>query len=251
LVCTYLYVNQDQLIFHPVKLDSDYSYSFTQSFKEYNIKLSHADSINAVLFKTDTLAKGLIFFLHGNAGNVTDWENAAKSHTDFGYDFFVVDYPGFGKSSGHVTNEQQILNAVKIAFDTIAKEYEDRKIIIIGFSIGTGPAAWLASQRPANALILLAPYYQFTDLVLKNYPFVPRIISKYKFTTYTLIDKLNAPVYIFHGDEDQIIPYQSSLKLSTHFKPVDKLFILKGQEHNGIIDNQVYLKHIKPILKNL
>ncbi len=239
------------MIFHPVKISPNYTFRFNQNFTEYNIRLKDGTKINGVLFKPDTSSKGLVFFLHGNAGNVTDWETAAHSYLESGYDFFVMDYPGFGKSSAHITNEQQILNAVVTAFDTIATGYHNRKIVITGFSFGTGPAAWLASQRRTIALILLAPYSQFADVVHKHYPLIPGFISKYTLKTYNYVQEVKTPVFIFHGDADYVIPYQSSLRLKKHLKAADELYILSGQEHNGITENKTYLKHLKLILNSL
>ena len=98
-------------------------------------------------------------------------------------------------------------------------------------------------------LILQAPYYSLKDMMQHNYPIIPTFILKYKFETNNYIRKCKAPVVIFHGDNDNIIYYGSSLKLKQLFKPSDTLIILKGQGHNGMSDNTDYLAKIQEILK--
>ncbi|GAA4921862.1 alpha/beta hydrolase [Mucilaginibacter defluvii] len=245
-VCSYFYFKQDKLIFHEAKLPRDHQFSFKCPFKEYSIKNGN-DTLSGVLFKADT-AKGLIFFLHGNAGNADDWGDITPEHTAENYDMFVLDYPGFGKSSGHISSEAQLLTAVQTAYDTLKNEYRGRRIIIMGFSIGTGPAAWLAAHNKPDKLILLAPYYSFTDLAKHLYPYLPTFISKYQLNTYSYIEKVKFPVIIFHGNADETIYHQSSLRLKQHFKPGDQLIILRGQKHNGIDKNPEYTKRLPALL---
>ncbi|MBE9585236.1 alpha/beta fold hydrolase [Mucilaginibacter sp. JRF] len=245
-VCCYFYFEQDSLIFHEAKLSHNHKFSFAYPFKEYSIK-SGNDTLSGVLFKADS-AKGLIFFLHGNAGNADDWGDITPEHTAMGYDMFVLDYPGFGKSTGHISSEADLLQAVQTAYDTLKNAYQGRRIIIMGFSIGTGPAAWLAANNKPDKLVLLAPYYSFIDLAKNLYPFLPSFISKYQLNTYSYIEKVKAPIVIFHGDADGRIYYQSSLKLKQHFKPGDRLIILKGQRHNGIDKNEEYIKRLPATL---
>ena len=60
--------------------------------------------------------------------------------------------------------------------------------------------------------------------------------------------KTSAPVFIFHGDRDEIVYYGSSLKLLPFLKPADKLYTLEGQGHNGINHNQEYYETLKSLL---
>ncbi|MCD8741727.1 alpha/beta hydrolase [Mucilaginibacter roseus] len=247
-VCFYFYFEQDKMIFHEAKLPQNYKFSYAYPFEEYAIK-NGEDTLSGVLFKTDTTAaKGLIFFLHGNAGNAADWGDITPEHTAEGYDMFVLDYPGFGKSTGHINSEAELLTAVQTAYDTLKIKYQGKRIIIMGFSIGTGPSAWLAAHNKPNKLILLAPYYSFTDLAKHLYPYLPAFISKYQLNTYSYIKRVKAPVIIFHGNADETIYYQSSFKLKKHFKKADQLIILNGQKHNGIDKNPEYIKRLPALL---
>jgi len=249
-ICTYFYFYQEHLIFPAVKVANNYSYSFTVANTEYRIKTADGNIVDGYLFKTDQSSKGLIFYLHGNGNNVQEWRNAVANYINMGYDAFALDYPGYGKSTGSITSLDEFFNSVKTVYDTLKRIYPENKIIIMGYSIGTGPAAWLAANDHPEKLILLAPYYSLSDMALTRYPFLPvSIILKYPINTYKYLQHVKAPVTIFHGDADQVVYYGSSLKLKPYLKTGDTLITLKGQDHFHFEDNPVYIRDIGNILQ--
>jgi len=248
LICAALYFFQEKLIFFPYKLDKDYKFSFPQPFEEVNINTNHKNVLNGLLFKSDS-SKGLIFYLHGNAGSLNSWGEVAKRYTDLNYDVFILDYPGYGKSTGTIKSKTQLYEDIQTAYDEMKKRYSEKQIVVLGYSIGTGPAAHLASANHPNLLILQAPYYSMTDMMRHTYPILPTFLLKYKFQTTDYLKDCKMPVIIFHGDQDQVIYYGSSLKLKQQMKPGDTLITLKGQDHNGITDNSDYISFIETILQ--
>lgn len=137
---------------------------------------------------------------------------------------------------------------MKTAYDRLKIVYAENEIIVLGYSIGTGPASWLASQVQCKKLILLAPYYSLADEAKTLYPFLPRFILKYPILTYQYIQQVKAPVIIFHGDSDELLNHNSSIRLQKFFKAGDQLITLKGQQHNGIDENSDYQEALKEIL---
>jgi uncharacterized protein len=242
-----LFFFQEKLIFHPTKLDKNYRFDFPVRFEEINIKTTDNKLLNGLLFKSDS-SKGLIFYLHGNAGALNVWGKVAKWYTDLHYDVFMLDYRGFGKSEGSISGESQIFQDVQAAYNEMKQRFHEDSIIILGYSIGTGPAAELASTNAPRLLILQAPYFSLPDLVKHNYPALPVFILKYRFETNHYLMNCKMPVVIFHGDADEVIYYNSSVKLKKYFKPSDTLFTLPGQGHNGITENPAYIPDLKKIL---
>lgn len=240
--------SQENMLFYPEKLPRDFQYSFRGSFKEYFFKVDDNTELNGLLFKSNE-SKGLIFYLHGNAGSLNSWGNVAGFYTSCNYDFFMVDYRGFGKSQGHIQSEKQFYRDIQIVYDSLKKLYSENNIIIIGYSIGTGMAAHLASTNNPRLLILNAPHFNMADLVHHYIKIFPSFMIRYKFKTNEFITKIKAPVLLFHGNVDETIYTGSSVKLSKLFKPADKLHILKGQRHNGIDDNPTYQLIVKDYLK--
>ncbi len=247
-ICLFFYFQQDKLIFQGMRAPVGYRYNFTQLYTEYLIPTADGDTVNAVLFKV-VKSKGVIFYLHGNGGSIESWQQVTTHYNDLGYDVFMPDYPGYGKSTGHIKSQRQLFNAVKMAYQHVKTLRPENQIVILGYSIGTGPAAWLASQNHPRQLILLAPYYSLADEAKTLYPILPSFILKYPLETFEYLQHTSAPIIIFHGDADELIPYSSSVRLQQYFKPGDKLITLKGQGHNGIDDNVDYREVLKGVLK--
>src|SRR5918993_4125498 len=247
LIGLLVYFVQERLIFFPNKLPRDHQFSFGGSFEEVPVVTPDHTSLHAVLFKAGSNSKGVIFYLHGNAGAVDSWGELAGFYNELGYDVFMPDYRGYGKSEGVIKSEKQFFEDAQAAYAVLKTRYSEDKIIILGYSIGTGTAAYLASTNRPRLLILQAPYYTLGDLVKKLYPFLPSFLLKYKFRTAEYLKQTKAPVIIFHGDRDEVIYYGSSIKLKTHLKATDSLVTLKNQSHNGITENRDYQLHMKRI----
>jgi len=236
------------MLFYPETLPVDYKFTFGDGFKEYFFKVDNRTNLNGLLFRADS-SKELIFYLHGNAGSIDSWGGIAPVYLKDNYDFFILDYRGYGKSQGKIKSEKQLYKDIKIVYDSLKNLYSENKIVIIGYSIGTGLAAELASKNSPKMLILKAPYYNMTDLAHQYIKIIPSFLIRYKLMTNEYITKVKCPVVIFHGDQDDVIYYGSSLKLQKLFKKEDRLITLTGQKHNGINDNLTYLEELKKILK--
>lgn len=248
-LCGFLFFFQEKLIFFPQHLDKNYKFLFGQQFEELNIKAKDGKLINGLLFKTDN-SKGVIFYLHGNAGSLSSWGNVAKTYTDLNYDIFIIDYRSYGKSEGEINGQNQLFEDNQTLYNELKKRYNEDKIIVIGYSIGTGLASKLASTNSPKLLILQAPYYSMTDMMKQRFSFIPTFILKYKLTTSEYLKDCKMPVVIFHGNSDEVIYYGSSLKLKEEFKKQVTLITLNGQGHNGMTDNEEYKKELRKILTN-
>ena len=246
-VCGLLYFFQEKLIFFPENLDKDFKFSFDQKFEEINFKTQDNLLLNGILFRSDR-SKGLIFYLHGNAGSLNSWGDVAKTYTDLDYDVCMLDYRGYGKSEGKINSQGQLFEDMQTVYDELKTKYDESKIIVLGYSIGTGPAAKIASANQPKLLILQAPYFSLTDIMKHKYPIIPTFLLKYKFETNKFIKDCKMPVIIFHGNKDEVIYYNSSIKLREIIKQTDTLITLNGQGHNGMTDNSEYRTNIKRIL---
>jgi pimeloyl-ACP methyl ester carboxylesterase len=236
------------LIFFPDKLSKNFKFHFHQPFEEINVKTKDGKLLNGLLFTTER-TKGLVFYLHGNAGALNSWGDVAKCYTDLNYDVFILDYPGYGKSEGSIKSQAQLFACIQSAYNEMKKRYKEERIVILGYSIGTGPAAKLASDNHPRLLILQAPYYSLTDMMRHTYSIIPTFILKYKLNTYEYLKGCHMPVIIFHGNQDEVIYYGSSLKLKKGLKSTDTLITLNGQGHNGITDNPEYISALSKILE--
>jgi len=238
----------EQQFFPPHKLHKDFQFHFSAPFSEVNITTEDGFNLNGLLFKVKQ-SKGLIFYLHGSNDAVDIWGKIAPTYNNFEYDIFILDYRGYGKSEGIVANETQLSGDIQKVYDKLKQNYSESNIVIIGQSMGTGPAAQLAANNNPKALILQAPYYSLSDWIYNIAPEINTSKMKFQFKTFELLPKIKVPVIIFHGDSDNAIYYGSSKKLSAFFKKGDELITLKGEGHNNFINNLKYLAKIKVILQ--
>lgn len=248
--CGFLYFKQEALLFYPEKLPATYQFHFPGEYREYPITAPDGTRLNGLLFKTPA-PKGLIFFLHGNGGSLAGWGAVAATYTRLGYDVFLLDYRGYGKSQGRINSQAQLLGDVETAYNQLKAEYAEQSIVIAGYSVGTGPAAWLASQHRPRLLLLHAPYYSLADMAahtIKLWPVLPGWLLRYPLPTNEFVQRVATPVVLFHGDHDEVIPYNSSVRLKALLKPADQLITIRGAGHNGLLDSPQYQEAIERLL---
>src|SRR5687768_14889043 len=116
VLCIVLFIVQEKLIFYPQKIHKNYQFEFDENFEEINLKTKDQKRLHGLLFKTEA-PKGLIFYLHGNGGNVKSWGEVSNVYTALNYDVFILDYRGFGKSQGAISTQEQLYEDLQIAYD--------------------------------------------------------------------------------------------------------------------------------------
>lgn len=244
-VCILLYFFQEKLLFFPEKLAKNYTFSFTQKFEEKWIKTKDGVSLHGILFKADS-SRGLIFYLHGNGGAINSWGDVAKTYNDLGYDAFILDYRSYGKSEGTISSQEELFDDIEVAYLELMKNFSEDKIIVIGYSLGTGLAAHLCQTKNPKMLILQAPYTSMVDMKNLNYPFIPSFILKYKLETTKYLKNCKSPIVLFHGINDELIPCKFSKNIQIETKA--NLYLLENQGHNDMTNHPIYQEKIKEIL---
>jgi uncharacterized protein len=226
-----LYLVQDMLFFHPKKLPAHHQFQFSNPFTEVNIDLNDRN-LNVVQFKTLTPnRKGIVLYFHGNMRNIERYADQAPLFTKNGYEVWMVDYPGFGKSTGKRT-EKLMYNDAQLLYSMAIKEAPTNSIVIYGRSIGTGVASYLAAHQSCQQLILETPYYSIEAMAKYYAPIFPvKSLMNYRFPTYEYLAKVTAPITILHGTRDEIIPYRQAQRL-TAIKGVQLVTIPKGKHNN-------------------
>lgn len=247
IICLLLYLAQEKLLFHPTKLSKDYTFIFNDEFEEVNLKTKDGIRLNGVHFKSKKKV-GAVLFLHGNGGAINGWGQTSKLYIGEGYDVFYLDYQSYGKSEGEIKSEFALIKDAQLAYDYLKKHFEEDNIIISGTSIGTGIAAILAAENNPKKLILNSPYSSLSELIMEKVKIIPKPLIKYKLETDKYLNKIDCPIYLIHGDEDEIIPLSHSLKLKKLYGKID-LTILKGYGHNNITASELYLNKVVEILK--
>lgn len=247
LLCMLLYFLQNKLLFHPEKLPADYQFTFDLPFEEINYHTAPGITINALKFTAENPV-GIVFYLHGNAGSLRNWGYVADIFVQSGYDCLIIDYRGYGKSTGEM-NKAGTVHDIQYIYDQFKDDYKENKITLFGRSLGSGMAAYLAAHNQPQRLIMESPYYSLRDIASHVMPIVPSFLLRFNFNTYQYLPEITCPVYIFHGTEDEVIYYGSSQKLRKYFKASDQLITIENGGHNNLITFAEYRKHLQEVLR--
>ena len=244
LIDVALFFMQEHIFFLPSKLSENHIF---RKGKEVEVKVDEGLSLNCLLLPEQN-AKGVILYLHGNKGSNRRCLHQAEVMANNHYDIFMPDYRGYGKSDGEIFSEQQIYMDIQKVYDYLKKSYQEKQIVIVGYSLGTGMASWLAAKNNPQQLILVAPYLSLVDLKDRKFSLIPDFIIKYPLSNEAHLKEVKCPVSIFHGTNDSVIPYDSSEKLATLYAHKISLYTLKGETHRGAIFNELLRSKIRKLL---
>ncbi|ULQ56562.1 lysophospholipase [Flavihumibacter rivuli] len=242
------YFAQEKLIFKPEKLDQDFQFRYDIPFKELFFDIEPGVRINGLHFYRDA-PNGLVLYLHGNTRSIKGWAKYARDFYRYNYDVVLVDYRGFGKSTGK-RSEKEMLADIQHVYDSLTVQYPEHHIIVYGRSMGSGFAAKIASDNKPRYLILDAPYYSFRKVVERFLPILPvRWVLRFHLRTDKWIRHVNCHTYIIHGTRDWLIPIKHSERLQKINPGKITLIRIHGGGHNNLPDFDDYHNFIRDILK--
>lgn len=243
-----LYLFQEKFIFLDGGLPDDYVYQFDTDFEEVFLDGHEGGKLNALHFKS-TSPKGVLLYFHGNQGNLTRWGGVAEDFVGLGYDVIVMDYRGYGKSTGNRSMEI-LLQDAELFYQRALESYNEDQITLYGRSLGTGIASWLAGKHSPKRLILETPYYSLASVAQRFYPIYPsKLALRYNFRSYQYLKTANCPIYIFHGTEDEVVPYKSGKRLYESLpKESAQLITIEGGKHKNLSEFKEFLSGIGRVL---
>lgn len=251
IISVVLFYLQDYMLFKPEKLPKDFQFYYeNQDIKEYNLETRDGAVINAIRFFPKTESKGVVLYLKGNSKSIKGWGKFAVDFTRHGYNVLMVDYRGFGKSTGR-RSQKAIKRDLQEVYNKIKELTAEDRIILYGRSLGSGFAAKLASMNNPKMLILDAPYYSLTKVAARYAPFMPlSVLIKYPLPTYKWLKYVQCPIHIIHGTNDKLIPYKTSVKLSKVNPKLTRLHSVIGGGHKNLNNFESYHKMIHEILNS-
>lgn len=243
------YFAQDLFFFRPEKLPAYFRYRYPFPFDEVNFEMEDGGTINGIHFKVPN-SKGVVFYFKGNSRSIKGWGKFAKDFVGKGYDFFIIDYRGFGKSRGR-RSETILYNDAQHVYKWLSSQYGEDKIILYGRSLGSGIAARIASWNNPRMLIFDAPYYSFLSQIKRYGFFLPiKWILKYQIRTDQFIKQIKCPVFFIHGSKDLLIPINNSKMLQALAPSNSHLFEIEHAGHNNLPDFPEYHDILYDILND-
>ena len=249
MIGSLLYSFQESMLFHPWELDQDFSYEFRHDFDELFLNSSDGAVINALHFKVER-PKGVILYFHGNAGHLQRWGEITSYFVDLGYDLMLIDYRGFGKSTGPIS-EQALYDDGLLAYNYVLQRYAWEDIIVYGRSLGSSVATKVAGGQQVGRLILESPFYNLYDVARKRFPIFPvKKMLKYQLPNNEHLQLVDSPIHIFHGTDDYVVPFSSGRKLADSIRSEKLQFVpIEGGGHNNLDSFESYREAMEALLK--
>ena len=246
VVCTLLFAFQESLLFHPRPRPADYQYG---NYAEEWITLPDGDRLHALRLP-GVEGKGVVLYLHGNVGDNGRSLRQTRLLEASGYDRLLIDYRGFGKSEGEIDEEADMTEDLQAVYDQLKQEYREDQIILAGYSMGSGPASFLAANNNPGGVVLVAPFTSLVDMKNEFFWMFPDLLMKYELNNLEHLALSSCPVYILHGTADELIPFSMAEKLASIDPKRIMLEPLPGVGHRGAVLSEAFGEAVKVLAAN-
>ena len=179
-----------------------------------------------------------IIYFGGNASSARDSREFFR--TEFPqHSSYLPDYRGYGASTGKPTQAALLADALAL-FDELSRRHQ--RVDLIGLSLGSGIAAFVAAERPVRKLALVTPYDSIRRVAQGRFPFYPmRLLLKDQYDTQRLVPRIRAPTLIVIAGRDEIIPRPRSEALAAVFPPEQlRRQVFETASHNTLWERADY-----------
>ncbi len=212
LLCLFYWVFQERFIFIRFRVGMNYRWRFQFPYEERFLTATDGARLHGLYFPAEE-PRGVILYFHGNTGSLRRWGRLAPRFTKLGYDVLMPDYRGYGRSRGRLS-EAALLSDAEAWYASLLERWQERDIIIYGRSLGSAMATPLSAIHAPRMLLLETPFANLQDVAMSYLPILPyRVLLRYPFRNDKAIRRVRCPVYIFHGQRDTMVPYNSALRL--------------------------------------
>lgn len=252
-ICTLLYINQDDLLFHPKPLSKKDVNEVLKNNPDFDtLSFVMSDNVKISLYVSkDTSNKKmpLVIYFGGNAEEVS---HLMEKKTYFkNLKIVLVNYRSFGLSQGKISEKNMFSDALEI-YDKLKKreDVDSADINVIGRSIRTGVATYLSSQRNTKSTVLITPYESMIDVAQEKYPFVPIAwLIKHPFNSKQYAVSVNSNMLAIISKNDVVIPKQHAYNLIKAWKGkvVSKEY---EEDHSSIMQNDESWNLISEFISN-
>ena len=239
LINVYMYFQQPRMIFYPFRELFQTPADWGLEFEDVTVRTKDGVQLHGWYIPHPQSQQVLLFF-HGNAGNISHRRDSIEIFHRLGLNVFIIDYRGYGKSQDK-PGEQGLYQDATAAWDflTAEKGFSSKQIIIFGRSLGGVIAAKLASEVQARGLILESTFSSARDFARVVFPILARLVwIRYDFNTVESIQRVTAPVLVFHSPEDEIMPFHLGQKVFAAANQPKRFVRLRGDHNYGFIKSQ-------------
>lgn len=243
----WLYHYQELLIFHPEPLPAAHRYGLADV---HEVSVDVGGEMLSALHLRLPHPRGVVFFLHGNSGNLATWFTNTDFYRAANYDLFMLDYRSYGKSSGRIESEEQLRSDVLAAWRTVEPQYAGKRKVIYGRSLGTALAAGLAAEVQPDLTILVSPFCSMGDLMSDHYPLLPHLLLRYPLETCRDAGRVRSALLLVHGEQDTLVAIRHSEEVLS-MAPQARLLRIAGAAHADVHRFAVYTDELLRTLQSL
>lgn len=242
LVCVILYIAMRRferaVVFHPEKYPAGGDWRLPLGAEDAWFQTADGIRLHGWLVNSRTKpATATVIYFHGNGGNISNVGWIGEQFAARGFDCLLVDYRGYGKSDGRVTDERGVYRDADAAYDFLVKEcgVNPTRLVLYGQSLGTTAAVDLAARKKCGALILESGLSSAADMTANILPWLPRwlyVLGQNRFESARKLSQVHCPVLITHGEPDLTIPTAQGRTLYAAANEPKRLLIFPGAGHN-------------------
>jgi len=196
----------------------------------------------------------VLLFFHGNAGNISHRLDSIRQFQSLGLSILIVDYRGYGQSTGRTTETGMYRDAdAAWRYLIESRGIVANDIVIFGRSLGGSVASRLASENQPLALIVESSFTSIPDIAQDLYPWLPaRWLSRLNHATREYVRDVRCPILVIHSRDDEIIPFRHGETIFASANEPRTLLTLRGGHNDAfLIDESVYVEGLRTFLKGL
>ncbi len=225
-----------RFLYHPTVLEKDaLPPRWARGASEVWLDSGAGDRIHGLRWPAPD-GRPTLLYLHGNAQSVFEWSLVAEDLSALEAGLLLVDYPGYGKSSGS-PSEGGLYAAGRAALDLLADEVGEERVVLLGKSLGGGVATEVARGRERLAgLVLESTFRSLPSVAARLLPMLPAgaLLRSERYDSLSRMAELRAPVLVVHGTDDELIPVEEGLALHEAARPPKALWLVDGAGHNDV-----------------
>lgn len=239
----WMYTQQPGMVFYPLAELSSTPKDWGLEYEDVELTTSDKVQLHGWYLPV-TKSKQVILFFHGNGGNISHRGDSLEIFHSLGLNVLIIDYRGYGKSEGVMSEQGFYLDAMAAWQYLVNKRgYQPQEIILFGRSLGGAVATQLATQVDEKALIIESTFSSVKDMASMLMPLASKLIFlRYSFNTEKIINQVASPILLMHSKDDDIVPYELGEKVFAAAKSPKYFFELHGSHNDGFMQNVVEYK---------
>lgn len=215
----------------------------------FNLATDGDESIHLLHWAPDP-ERPIVLVFHGNGSYPEDYGFLYAGWIAEGYGVVAPVARGYPRSSGAPDGEGMLADALAIR-DWIGKTYPGHPVFVFGQSLGTGPAVHVAANREVAGVILVSPFRSMLSLAAEKMPWIPmRLLLASPFRSDLDIPRVTAPILIFHGDQDTLVPIVHGRALAALAKAPVEFEVVRGAGHAAGLFGLPMIDRISTFLSN-